>query len=247
MRLRTTTLVLFICALVACSGGQLMPASNGNPSASTDSARSAQLSPALAELAARFPQIADQLKPLSTNPFACTAPAQKVPGTYASIIAYDGAVKGKVFASKPGELTVWLLGKYIKATPAPTPSPGTTPTPKTTPTPIVTAPPGQPLYFYIGSYKLKKYGQGCAFLITSVNGKTIKKQDGNALAFGVPTFKVNATLVGSTIQEGPLSMRIGNLSAHGGSGSVALLNAAGHGKDLDTGTVVLTNRIEVKF
>jgi hypothetical protein len=246
MTLRTTMLAVFICALVACSGGQLMPTFNSSPSASSDSARSIQLSPALAQLVQRYPQFAEQLKPLSANPFACTATPERIPGVYAEILAFDGTVSGTSFTTHPSDLTAWFLGRFVKATPAPTPSPGTTPTPKVTPTPVVTAPPGQPLYFYIGSYQLNKYGHGCAFLITSVNGKKIKKEQSNALAVGTPTFRGDTMIVPKTIQEGPLTMHVTNLSANGGKGSVVLLNAAGHGANMDTGTITFTDRIELK-
>lgn len=251
MKLRTAMLAVFICALVACSGGRLLPSfngnsGNGNSGSAGNSIRSSQLSPVVAELSRLNPRFAEQLKQLASNPFACTATQERIPGTYAELLALSGSVNGATFVTHPGDLTLWLLGKFVKATPAPTPSPGTTPTPKTTPTPIVTAPPGQALYFYIGSYKLHKYGQGCAFLVTSVNGKKIKNEKSNALAVGSPNFKGDTTIVPKTIQEGPLTMRITNLGANGGKGNVVLLNPAGHGKNIDTGTVTLTSRIELK-
>jgi hypothetical protein len=243
MKLRNATFVFFVVALVACSGGRLMPAFD-----SPTSSVSNKISPALAELSRLYPQFGEQLKSLASTSATCTAPYAKLPGTYPEMLVFDGSVKGTTFTSVPDPgLTQWLLAKWVKGTPAPTPSPGSTPTPKTTPTPVATAPPGQPLYFYLGSYTLKKYGQGCVFMLTSVNGKKIKKEKNDAFAIGTPLFKGNFALDQKVaIQSGPLTMTIRNLSATGGKGNVTLLNASGHGKNVDTGTVTLTGRIELK-
>jgi hypothetical protein len=245
MKLRTAMVIFLISALVACGGGRLLPSSDG-ASTPADSVRTGTGSPAFDALTQLDPKLAEQLKPLASNPFECNAALSKVPGMYAEMVVLDGSVHGSVFKSVPGQASIWFLGKFIRATPGPTPSPGSTPTPKTTPTPIETAPPGQPLYVYAGTYSLHKYGQGCAFVLTSVNGKKIKKDKNNGLAVGIPSFKFNTNIVPSTIQEGPLSMSIQNLSAKGGNGSVQLLNAAGHGPNLDSGTITLTSRVELK-
>ena len=240
MNLRNSMLAFFVCALVACSGGRLTPAFDGSQGAA-DSAQSGQLSPSLAELARQYPQAEAQIRRFAATTLACKV--QKIPGTYA-IVAAVGAVTGTTFASKPGEYTLWVAGKYVKAKNGPTPTPQ--PTPGGTPTPIFTAPPGQPLYFYLGTYALTKYGQGCAELLASENGKIIKNQVGSALVGGAPLLHGGAQLDPKTLQTGALKMRITNLNENGGKGTVQLLNPAGHGKDFDQGTITLTSRIEVK-
>lgn len=239
MKLRTAMLAFLVCTLVACAGGRLMPTPDA-PIIPADSVRSADASPAFAALAQRDPRLASRLRTLASNPDACTVGFAKIPGTYATLIALDASVRGSVFKTLGGN--IWIAGKWVKATPAPSPSPGATPTPKATPTPVATAPPGQPLYVYLGSYSLRKYGQGCAFVLASVNGKKIKKQKNNAYAIATPIFRGNVNLVPKTLAEGPLTISIPNLGANGGKGTVVLLNATPHGKNVDSGTITLTSR-----
>jgi hypothetical protein len=239
MKLRTAMLTFLVCALVACAGGRLVPSFNG-ANTPDNSVRTADASPAFAALSQLDPQLAARLKTLASNPFACTVGFAKVPGTYATLIALDASVRGSAFKTLAGN--IWIAGKWVKATPSPSPSPGATATPKATPTPVATAPPGQPLYVYVGSYSLRKYGQGCAFVLASVNGKKIKKQKNNAYAIATPIFRGNVNVVPKTLVEGPLSISIRNLGANGGKGTVVLLNATPHGKNVDSGTITLTSR-----
>jgi hypothetical protein len=245
MKLRNTTVAVFICALVACSAGQSTPSFNGGQTAASDSAQAAPLSPALAALARQYPQIADQLQHLTATPSPCTAGAPKLPGTYALMLAFDADVKNGQFTSDPSaELTTYIVGKFVKATPAPhqTPTP-----PKSTPTPVFSQPPGstQTVYFYTGSYALNKYGQGCAYLITTTKGGKIQKEKGNAIAFAIPNFAGDWNLDYKTAQTGPLSIKIPSLGTQGGKGSITLL--ATKGGNLDTGTITLGAPIVVKF
>jgi hypothetical protein len=212
---RALGVAVAIAAFVACSGGRMLP-SFDSPGSTAGAAAS---------------------------PLTCTAPASRIPGTYAELIAFGGTVRGSTFTSGKGGLSLWLLAKFVKATPGPTPSPGSTATPKPTPTPVVTAPPGQPLYVYFGTYVLKKYGQGCALLIASVNGKTIKGQKGSGLAVGFPNFKSDTRPLNVT--EGALTMTISNLGVTGGKGSAILANPKG-GANIDTGTVTFVGRVEIK-
>jgi hypothetical protein len=236
---------LAVAALVACGGG-LVPGSS-SPGASSDSASSSR-----AEVQAEFlshldPDTASRLAPrlsaAAVNPLACESIVSKIPGTYAELIALGGTVTGTTFTSGSNSLALWTIAKFVRATPTPVPTPGKTPTPKPTSSTIPTAPPGQPLYFYFGTYQLKKYGQGCAFLIASVDGKIIKKQKSNAYAVDFPNFK-GLTKPVKPFSFGALKMTV-NLNPNGGKGSVVLLNPKG-GANVDTGTMTLTQRIEVK-
>jgi hypothetical protein len=230
---------LAVAALVACSGGKMLPSADSVPSDS----QQANAARALVPMVQFDPELARRLAPMGTDPFACTASFSKVPGKYAELVTV-GTVKGTTFSSGKS-LAEWIVAKFVKATPAPTPTPGVTPTPKVTPTPIVTAPPGQPLYFYVGTYSLKKYGTGCAYLITSVNGKTIHHLKGNGEGVGFPNFRGDTQPV-EPITQGPLNLTIKNLSSKGGNGTAVLLNAQKGGGIVDSGTVTLTGRIEIK-
>jgi hypothetical protein len=145
----------------------------------------------------------------------CKAPFQKIPGTYATMFSFDGKISGSTFTSGPKSF--WFAFKFVKGT-APTPTPSTGPTPKP-----------QLVYYYYGTYKLKKYGTGCAILIASVNGKPLHgfKPKTNVESLGTPQFKNGD---GSELQftdTGKLVMSVKNLSANGGSGTLSLSDGNG--------------------
>lgn len=161
---------------------------------------------------------------------ACNAPVVGVPGTYISWIAI-GNVKMGTFKATQAASEYFVL-KYAKATPPPSPSPTASPT--TGPTP-------PPMYYYYGTYTLKRGKGGCAYLLTTVNGKPFKGTKYNGTALGSP--RVAAKYYNTTfVSYGPMTMTVKHLSASGGRGSFVLLKSGGG--TYNTGNVTFTGRVQ---
>jgi hypothetical protein len=153
----------------------------------------------------------------------CTAPVQKVPGTYIEMVAFGNVAAG-TFTSQTG---LWFQSSYK---PGPKPAPSSVPSAK----------PGPRDYFYIGTYVLKKSKQtGCAVLLATQNGKPFKGSKQNAFGVGAPLVKAK-TLKITPLESGNLSMTITGLSASGGRGSATLTTSTGAA--YDTATITLTGR-----
>jgi len=191
------------------------------------------------------PTTSQELSPLSSpqhgiaSPLSleCKAKQEGPLGTFLSYIA-AGNVKGTTFTATSSS-SIWILEKYTKVKPSPTPSPS--PSPSTSPT---TSPKPVSYYFYVGTFAMKNKQIGCAYLITTVNGKPISGEHFNGEADGFPNLKSGSNHV-TVSQEGEVSsLVISHLSAKGGSGSATLIDS--NKKPYTTGSITLTGREVIK-
>jgi len=172
----------------------------------------------------------------TVGPLACAAPAAPIPGTYTTIIAIGNTVNS-VFSPIAGS-ALWVRYMYTPATPAPTPSVSPTVSPTSSPT---TAPTPQPVYIYLGTFKLTLSGggaepTGCALFVTTKDGSPLNGTNANSADNEFPniTQLVHATLV----TNGLVSTMSITLTGTTGSGTFTL-------SDGSTGTISLTSRVGV--
>ena len=220
--LQATFAALALAAIAsACQGGAgITPPTS--PTTSSNAATAPDLSAPLSRLGLG-PAMPDRIP-------ACKAPVVGVPGTYVSWISVGNVKRGTFKATKAASQYVVL--KYAKATPPPSPSPTASPT--TGPTP-------EPMYYYYGTYTLKRGKGGCAYLLTTVNGKPFKGTKFNGTGLGSP--RVAAKYFATTfVTYGPMTMTVKNLSAHGGKGSFVLLKSTGG--TYNSGNVTFTGRVQ---
>ncbi|HTU80747.1 MAG TPA: hypothetical protein VMF61_01375 [Candidatus Acidoferrales bacterium] len=212
-----------VAVATACHGvGSLTPAGEmqsasltGVPPATIDALRSEGLSDDQIAAATHY----------------CTAPAAKVPGIYTTFIS-QGSVRGSTYTSSGYSL--YVTEKYVKATPGPSATPTTGPTPSTKPP--------KPEYFYYGGFTLAKGKGGCAFLLTTVNHKPLKRSKYNSFGIGSPNFQtVDYKLKEPPLKNGLMTLTINGLSASGGHGPMVLKTS--QGGTYTTGTVTLVGRL----
>jgi hypothetical protein len=154
----------------------------------------------------------------------CKVSVAKLPGT-AIIMDSEGDVKNGTYSTIDGS---WVEGK-VTPTAAPSASPASEP-----------SPPVESVYVYVGTYRLKKTRQiGCAYLVTSLEGKPLVGND-NATLTAAPDFSSDSFAFKRT-NQGRLIAMVSGLSASGGSGTLTLKTASGG--TYDTGTLALTTRI----
>ena len=216
-------LVVAIGILAACNGNQTFaPVAQQEPQTSA---------PARSQL--------QSLLPSGINPRAygaCTAPAYKPAAGPFIIFIANGKVKRDDFKSSSSPFTLWESLK-IKKSKKPTPAPSGSPVASPTPPPM-----DQPVYLYTGQYHLAKSKQtGCAYVITTQSGKPFTGSKYSGLAFGEPMIKFPKYYKEKIVAMGPVSVKLGKLSASGGKGTATLKLT--NGTTFDTATVNLTYRI----
>lgn len=210
--------LLTAASMAACNGGYAPPASHL-------ASQQVHESPVLSLLPAH---LRDALRDRPDVTIACNTPVAKIPGTY-SIFFAVGNVKGSSFASV-SKGSVYLLVKLAKST-----SPPVSPVPSFSPSP---AP--NPLYLYYGTFAINGGKGGCAFLLTTQNGKPLPSSHYNGVSVGLP--KVTATHYKGTVADfGTANVKIGGLSASGGHGTVTLTGATG----AHAGTIALAGRVSI--
>jgi hypothetical protein len=225
----SAAVVLFVAALlVACEGA--------NRGVDYNPAISQELSPLSSPLHAIASPLHAIASPLSLE---CKAKQEGPLGTFLSYVA-TGNVKGTTFTATSSS-SIWVLEKYTKVKPTPTPTPSPTPSPSPSPT---ATPKPVSYYFYVGAFAMKNKQIGCAYLITTVNGKPISGEHFNGEADGFPNLKSGSNHV-TVAQEGKISsLVISHLSAKGGSGSATLIDS--NKKPYTTGSITLTGREVIK-
>jgi hypothetical protein len=214
MKIRSMTLALFLAAsvLVACNESSYAPL-GGVPEAQIQ---------VVAPHAPAGISLPDAVKICSGIPFS------RVPGHHVEMFAVGNLKHGKFSGTGFWFLLAYKIGK-----------PGATPTPGVTPTPIK----GKPLYLYYGKYSLKtNHESGCAFLVTTQNGKPLSGKY-NAASIETVVVKVKYLKVSSTTTEGPLLMKLTGITPTSGRGSATLTTTTGGA--YDSATITLLGRAAI--
>jgi hypothetical protein len=214
VRIMTLVLIAVVSVCAACQSNSSDVSQNGTLSANS--------LPALRHYPSVDAMVADAKS-------LCTAARVKVPGTYVFMNASGDLQAGDYEATG-----LWFVEQYVLVPPGPTPTPGVTPTPDKS----------QPVYFYYGTYTLKKHKEsGCVFVTATQSGKPFKRASFNAAVIGrvLTTGKyVRGTY---TNESGPLAIVINGLTATGGKGGAIL--AFPGGKRYDTASMKITGRISI--
>jgi hypothetical protein len=160
----------------------------------------------------------------------CGVAPVKAPGDYIFMNA-SGILGGGTFTATG----LWFVEQYELGTPGPTPTPGVTPTPDKS----------QPMYFYYGSYELRKSKQsGCVFVTATQSGKPFKHAGFNAAVIARVVTSEKYVHGIYTNKSGILALTIHHVTATGGKGS-AILTSVATSKKYDTASIQLTGRISI--
>lgn len=226
---RTSAVLFVIAALVACN-------SNGtgySPIAS--------------------PDVAQQSAQTAGSVHVPLCDAKKLGAGVHLIYLAVGNVRGTTFrALTANGGSSWMLVKYTKGGPTPTPPPSPSSTPSTGPTPSAyptpsasptpTPTPGSS-YLYYGKFAMKNNQLGCAYLQTPKNGKQSEGSGYNSFTYGLPN--LGRLLNGKMLKRGVISsLEISNLSSKGGAGTATLVTSKG--APYTTGSITLIGREVIK-
>jgi hypothetical protein len=210
--------------LAACSGHPYLPAVSNQSPAAIRRTGGSELLPAPMRRAV-------DVSPRTVN--ICPGPGVAIPGQYIVLFSagrvagstYTGKLKGSVWS-------LYTLSKYVGPPPSPVPTFSPSPAPN-------------PLYLYYGTFRLKNGKHGCAFLLTTQNGKPLSGNSPyNAIAAGIPKILANHYKATITHTFGFDAMTIHGLSASGGNGTVVLKTLPRYGT-YSSGVVTLNGRVAV--
>jgi hypothetical protein len=214
VRIMTLALVAVVTICAACQG---------NPSSAPQNASFSENSlPALKHYSSIDAMVAGAKS-------LCAAAPVKVPGSY---VFMNGS--GLVYTGHFEATGLWFVEQYMLETAGPTPTPGVTPTPDKS----------QPVYFYYGTYALKKHKEtGCTFVTATQSGKPFKHAGFNAAVIGRALTSGKFVRGTYTNESGILTLVINRMTASGGNGSAIL--AFPGGKRYDTASIKITGRISI--